>query len=38
MSDLGQTELNELRSRLAKLGHIKQGMGQEQLTGRIRLL
>lgn len=28
----------ELESRLAKARHIKQGMMQELLTGRIRLL
>jgi type I restriction enzyme S subunit len=32
------TELAELESRLAKARHIKQGMMQELLTGRIRLL
>ena len=32
------TELTELQSRLAKAHQIKQGMMQELLTGRIRLL
>ena len=37
MSDMG-TELAELQARLAKARQIKQGMMQELLTGRIRLL
>ena len=37
LSDM-DTELAELESRLAKARHIKQGMMQELLTGRIRLL
>jgi type I restriction enzyme S subunit len=32
------TELAELESRLAKARQIMQGMMQELLTGRIRLL
>jgi type I restriction enzyme S subunit len=37
LSDM-DTELAELEARLAKARHIKQGMMQELLTGRIRLL
>ena len=37
LSDM-DTELVELESRLAKARHIKQGMMQELLTGRIRLV
>ena len=37
LSDM-DTELAALESRLAKARHIKQGMMQELLTGRIRLL
>ena len=37
LSDM-DTELAELESRLAKARHIKQGMMQELLTGRIRLV
>ena len=37
LSDM-DTELAELQSRLAKARQIKQGMRQERLTGRIRLL
>lgn len=37
LSDM-DTELAELQSRLAKARQIKQGMMQELLTGRIRLL
>jgi type I restriction enzyme S subunit len=37
LSDM-DTELAELESRLAKARHIKQGMMQELLTGRIRLI
>ncbi len=37
LSDM-DTELAELETRLAKARHIKQGMMQELLTGRIRLL
>ena len=37
LSDL-DTELAALESRLAKARQIKQGMMQELLTGRIRLL
>lgn len=37
LSDM-DTELAELQSRLAKVRQIKQGMMQELLTGRIRLL
>ena len=37
LSDM-DTELTELESRLAKARQIKQGMMQELLTGRIRLL
>ena len=37
LSDM-DTELAELASRLAKARHIKQGMMQELLTGRIRLV
>jgi type I restriction enzyme S subunit len=37
LSDM-DTELTELQSRLAKARQIKQGMMQELLTGRIRLL
>ena len=37
LSDM-DTELSELESRLAKARQIKQGMMQELLTGRIRLL
>ena len=32
------SELAALESRLAKARHIKQGMMQELLTGRIRLV
>ena len=37
LSDM-DAELAELDARLAKARHIKQGMMQELLTGRIRLL
>ena len=37
LSDM-DTELAALESRLAKARQIKQGMMQELLTGRIRLL
>ena len=37
LSDM-DTELAALESRLAKARRIKQGMMQELLTGRIRLL
>ena len=37
LSDM-DTELAELESQLAKARQIKQGMMQELLTGRIRLL
>ena len=37
LSDM-DTELAELQSRLTKARQIKQGMMQELLTGRIRLL
>lgn len=37
LSDM-DTELEALESRLAKARQIKQGMMQELLTGRIRLL
>ena len=37
LSDM-DTELTELKSRIAKARQIKQGMVQELLTGRIRLL
>ncbi len=37
LSDM-DSELSALESRLAKARQIKQGMMQELLTGRIRLL